>query len=69
MGAAGRKQRSREVKGGQGRSTGVREGVSGGQWRSGRDCRVGDQGLVDTDVIASTAAAVPVGRLQRQDLE
>ena len=54
---------------GQERSTGVRKGISGGQWRSGRVRAVGDPGLGGTNVIASTAAAMPVGRFQRQDLE
>lgn len=33
------------------------------------DCGVGGQGRGSTDVIASTAAAMPISRLQGQDLE
>ena len=42
---------------------------SGGGWRSCRVCGGGGPGAGGTNVIASTAATVPVGRLQRQDLE
>lgn len=39
------------------------------QWRPMGVCGVGRWGLGSTNVIASTATTMPIGRLQRQDLE
>lgn len=45
------------------------EGANGSQWGSGRAHGARGQWLVGTNVIAGAAAAMPIGRLQCQDLE
>lgn len=62
MGGNRIKQEELGVKGGQ-------QGSDKGSMEAKEDCGVGGQGLGSTDVIASTAAAMPIGRLQGQDLE